>query len=87
MFVLDKHVKESGESAVRGVPVRLGVMDEDLIEVSGQLNAGDQIVIRGNERLQNGQKVKVTEIRTPAKLPTAGKAAEAPKPASTGLGS
>jgi multidrug efflux pump subunit AcrA (membrane-fusion protein) len=87
VFVLDKHVEKSGEAVVRGVPVRLGVMDEDLIEVSGQLKAGDQIVIRGNERLQSGQKIRVTEIRTPAKLPTARKAAEATKPASTGLGS
>lgn len=68
VYVLDKRVDVSGVTPVRAVPVRLGVMDDNLVEVSGNLKAGDQIVIRGNERLANGEAVRVTEIRTPPKM-------------------
>jgi RND family efflux transporter MFP subunit len=41
------------------VPVNTGVAYKNLIEVIGPLNIGQPVVIRGNERLQPGQPVKV----------------------------
>ncbi len=63
VFVLDGSARKNATSGVRGVPVRLGVMDGDLIEVTGALQAGQHVVIRGNERLKSGQKVAVAEVR------------------------
>ncbi|MBX3442943.1 MAG: efflux RND transporter periplasmic adaptor subunit [Planctomyces sp.] len=45
-------------SSVRAVPVQLGVSSEDRIQVIGDLNAGDLIVVEGNERLRPGQPVR-----------------------------
>jgi multidrug efflux pump subunit AcrA (membrane-fusion protein) len=39
----------------RPVPVTLGISTGDLIQVDGQLRAGQLIVVRGNERLRPGQ--------------------------------
>lgn len=41
------------------VPVRLGTAKDALVEVIGDLSAGQQVVIRGNERLRPGQNIKV----------------------------
>ncbi len=38
-----------------------GIGDEDLIEVIGEINEGDKIVIRGNERLRPQQQVKIQQ--------------------------
>jgi hypothetical protein len=43
------------------VPVNTGISNENLIEVKGSINPGDQIVVRGNERLQPGQKVIIQQ--------------------------
>ncbi|MCP4172161.1 MAG: efflux RND transporter periplasmic adaptor subunit [Fuerstiella sp.] len=52
---------ESGSSAkVRSVSVTLGVSDAGLIQVKGELKAGDVVVVRGNERLRDGQEVSVS---------------------------
>ncbi|GIX03602.1 MAG: hypothetical protein KatS3mg113_0608 [Planctomycetaceae bacterium] len=45
---------------VRPVPVTLGVADGNLIQVSGELKAGDRVVIMGNERLRPMAPVIVT---------------------------
>lgn len=42
------------------IPVKTGIADSDYIEVLGNVAAGDQIVIRGNERLRPGQSVQIT---------------------------
>ena len=42
------------------VPVETGVGYESLIEVRGQVSAGDKVVVRGGERLQPGQAVSVS---------------------------
>lgn len=47
------------EQRAQRVPVMPGVGDGDLIEVDGALAAGDVIVIRGAERLMEGQPVQV----------------------------
>ncbi len=41
------------------VGVELGLSKDDLIEVMGEIAAGDKIVIRGNERLRPGQAVNI----------------------------
>jgi RND family efflux transporter MFP subunit len=40
------------------VPVQLGVADKGYIQVTGQLRAGQNVVVQGNERLRPGAKVK-----------------------------
>lgn len=45
------------------VVVRLGVSDGDQIEVQGPLAAGDQVVVRGNERLYGPTPVRVADGR------------------------
>lgn len=51
---------EEGSKTVRPVPVVLGVASGPLIEVTGNVKVGDQVVVRGNERLRPGQPIKVT---------------------------
>jgi hypothetical protein len=46
-------------ATVRLVPVQLGMVENHLIEVRGDLRAGDQVVSQGNERLMPGQPVSV----------------------------
>ncbi|MEE4218742.1 MAG: efflux RND transporter periplasmic adaptor subunit [Xanthomonadales bacterium] len=53
-------VIESDNSA-RQVQVTAGVGQGDYIEVSGEVSAGDRVVVRGNERLQPGQEVSIME--------------------------
>ena len=45
------------ENAVRVVPVRIGEAVGHWTEVRGEIQAGDQVVIVGNERLRDGQAV------------------------------
>ena len=47
------------DQTVRSVPVKTGPAHGPLIEVEGELKAGQQVVTRGNERLRTGQAVKV----------------------------
>jgi RND family efflux transporter MFP subunit len=51
----------NSDSTVERVPVSTGIGDGALIEIRGELQDGDDIVIRGNERLQPGQAVAVQE--------------------------
>ena len=41
------------------VPVKPGFAFEDMIQVTGPLTEGQQVVIRGNERLRPDQPVKI----------------------------
>ncbi|WP_455222299.1 efflux RND transporter periplasmic adaptor subunit [Kaarinaea lacus] len=49
----------NGDNKAENVPVQVGVASGDLVEVSGSLNPGDHVVIRGSERLRPGQDVNV----------------------------
>lgn len=55
VFVLD------AEDKARQVAVTTGIGSGDRIEVMGDLSAGDRVVIRGNERLQPGQSVSISQ--------------------------
>lgn len=58
----------SKEGAARAVPVNTGLAHGTWIQVSGDLKVGQQVVIKGNERLRPGQIVKVVEtISAPSK--------------------
>jgi RND family efflux transporter MFP subunit len=47
------------DDVAKQIDVELGAADGDLIEVIGGVKAGDRVVIRGGERLRDGQKVVV----------------------------
>jgi len=49
------------DGAARPVPVTTGIAVDSLIQVEGEVAAGDLVVVRGNERLQPNQKVRVVE--------------------------
>jgi len=51
----------NGDNEVRKVSVTLGVGQGPDIEVAGELEPGDRVVIRGNERLQPGQAVNIVD--------------------------
>jgi len=51
----------NAEQQAQQVTVRTGLGSGDRIEVSGEVNAGDRVVIRGNERLQAGQSVEIMD--------------------------
>ncbi len=54
-----KSVFVVADGVVRQVPVELGIPFESDIEVRGALEPGQQVVVRGNERLRDGQPVVV----------------------------
>ena len=51
------------DSTAERVEVKAGASDGELTAVSGELNAGDKVVVRGAERLSVGQKVTIAERR------------------------
>ncbi len=57
------------DGAAQRVMVKTGAAEGDVIEVQGDIAAGDTVVVRGNERLRPGQKVRIKRADEPA--PTA----------------
>ena len=49
--------KDPKKQVVRPVPVRLGVAVGKDIQVIGEIQAGQQVVVEGNERLRPGMEV------------------------------
>ena len=62
---------EAKGGKVRPVPVKIGVPDGRLIEVTGPLTAGEMVVVRGNERLRPGQDVSIIDVLDPRAEPQA----------------
>ncbi len=62
VFIVEPAAEADSSPTVRSVSVVLGVSDAGLIQVDGALKAGDVVVVRGNERLKNGQEVSVSVI-------------------------
>ncbi|RCS56009.1 efflux RND transporter periplasmic adaptor subunit [Bremerella cremea] len=52
-------VKSADGMTVKPVAVKVGEADESLIEVIGEVQPGDQVVTRGNERLRPGQAITI----------------------------
>ncbi len=67
-------------ATVKVVPVVIGVANGDHIVVQGELQEGDQVVIRGNERLRPGQQVipQLEKTKTQETNPAAGDGLTAP---------
>jgi RND family efflux transporter MFP subunit len=59
VYVVESDPKK--RTTVRAVPVQLGVADRGDIQVTGDLKAGQKVVVRGNERLRPGTHVVVVE--------------------------
>lgn len=55
----------SEDDTVEQVSVETGVGQGELVEVRGEVAAGDRVVVRGGERLRAGQKVQVLAIAKP----------------------
>ena len=67
VYVVESSGREGVPEVAQPVPVQLGLVHEDWIQVLGSLKAGDRVVVEGNERLRPGQPVMV--VRTiPAKI-------------------
>jgi RND family efflux transporter MFP subunit len=56
VFVVDQ---SQSNPTVRGVEVKTGTSQGNLIEIIGQIRQGDTVVLQGNERLRTGQQVKI----------------------------
>lgn len=59
--VVDYAKAGSKEGTVRGVPVQVGLAHGTWIQVTGDIKVGQDVVIKGNERLRPNQGVKVVE--------------------------
>lgn len=51
----------SADNVAKQADVELGAAEGDLIEVIGDIKAGDKVVIRGGERLRDGQSVVIQD--------------------------
>jgi len=47
------------DDIAENVPIQTGIANEDIIEVIGSIVVGDQVIVQGNERLRQGQKVNI----------------------------
>ncbi len=56
----------NADNTAERIAVEPGVGAGDLISVSGALEPGDRVVVRGGERLQPGQPVKLLSAQAPA---------------------
>ena len=55
----------SEDDSVGRIAVRTGVGVGEWVQVEGPLQSGDKVVIQGNERLQDGQKVRAEQLEYP----------------------
>ena len=54
------------ENKAKQVDIELGAAEDDLIELVGDIKPGDALVIRGGERLRDGQSVEIRDPDTAA---------------------
>lgn len=59
VFIVDPDPKKPDEGIAREVAVDLGIASGSLIQVSGKIKAGQPVVVVGNERLVDGQRVSL----------------------------
>jgi multidrug efflux pump subunit AcrA (membrane-fusion protein) len=55
------------ENKAERIAVELGAKDGELVEVTGMLREGERVIIRGAERLESGQKVRLVSGITTAR--------------------
>jgi HlyD family secretion protein len=66
MMIVYRAKQVDGASIAEMVPVRPGRFFGEAVEVFGELSPGEQVVVRGNERLQPGQKLLLNQFITNA---------------------
>ncbi len=59
VFVIEEEVADSSVGIAREITVELGVAWHDLIQVNGALKPGQTVVVVGNERLNEGDRVRI----------------------------
>jgi RND family efflux transporter MFP subunit len=59
VFVVDGATADGQTGKANPVPVRIGVADGGMIQVTGPVKPGQLVVVQGNERLQPGQDVAI----------------------------
>jgi RND family efflux transporter MFP subunit len=55
-------VRVADDDSAERVPVTTGSAQGDYVEVTGDVRAGDRLVVRGGERLRPGQKVRIEAL-------------------------
>ena len=63
--VIDIDRGASNRGTIRMIPVKLGVADGGLVQISAELRDGELVAVLGNERLKDGQLVEFTLQRPP----------------------
>ncbi len=69
VFVATADAKDPNKVTARPVPVELGVAQRGLIEIKGNLQPGDKVVVQGNERLRPGMSLAITKEISPGAAP------------------
>ena len=54
-------MRVKADNTAEQIEVRAGAARDALVEVTGELNPGDKVIVRGAERLSPGQAVRVVE--------------------------
>jgi RND family efflux transporter MFP subunit len=62
VYVVDGARAGGEKGQATPVPVEIGVAEGDMIQVFGQLQAGQLVVVQGNERLRPGQEVAIQRL-------------------------
>jgi multidrug efflux pump subunit AcrA (membrane-fusion protein) len=70
VWVLDADTQNPGQSVARSTAVRHGIASGGLIQVEGDLKVGMQVIVRGNERLIEGQSVRVVSRESSGAQPS-----------------
>jgi RND family efflux transporter MFP subunit len=66
VYVVDLPAPDSKQGKVRAAQVTTGGTEGNLIQVSGELQTGQVVVVQGNERLRPGQDVQIQRVISPA---------------------
>ena len=61
VYVFEPSQKDSQLGRARPVPVQLGTDNEGHVSVTGDLKAGQKVIVEGNERMRPPFEVRVTE--------------------------
>jgi RND family efflux transporter MFP subunit len=84
VLVVERGTGSANNGVVRSVPVELGVADGELIQIEGDINSGDLVVVLGNERLRDGERVNITRVMTMLPATETAEAGPAPLDAAGG---
>jgi multidrug efflux pump subunit AcrA (membrane-fusion protein) len=61
IYVVDVDAQDPKKGKVRPVPVELGASEGNLVQILGQVQPGQLVVVQGNERLRPGQDVVIAK--------------------------